>query len=284
MIIPATPSIIADPMVPRLYRVRHTRRELADTATLELEPDDGDAIPSFAPGQFNMLYAFGVGEIAISISGDPAQPAPLVHTVRAVGAVSGALHALRPGAMIGVRGPFGTPWPIAAAAGRDVVIVAGGLGAAPLRPVIYSILSRRERYGTVSVLYGARTPRDILYPRLLQRWRAQFDLDVQVTVDGATSAWRGSVGVVPRLIPRATFDPQHVIAMVCGPEVMMRFSAAALLKSGVAAEDIYISMERNMKCALGLCGHCQYGPSFVCKDGPVYNYAHVQSLLLSREV
>ncbi len=275
---------LLDSMVPRLYRVLRTRRELADTFTFELEPEDGGDIPQFAPGQFNMLYVFGVGEIPISISGDPRQPTPLVHTIRMVGPVSKALRALKAAETIGVRGPFGTPWPVGLAEGRDVVVVAGGLGGAPLRPVMYAILSQRERYGKVSLLYGARTPQEILYRRELQHWRTHFDLDVNVTVDSAPATWHGSVGVVTRLIPRADCDPQNVLAMVCGPEVMMRFSAMALVKSGVPPENIYISMERNMACALGFCGHCQYGPSFVCKDGPVYPYTRVQALLTRREV
>ena len=273
-----------DPMVPRPYRVRQTRRELADTFTFELEPEDGGDILPFAPGQFNMLYVFGVGEIPISISGDPRRPVPLVHTIRVVGAVSKALRALKPADAVGVRGPFGTPWPMALAEGRDVVVVAGGLGGAPLRPAIYAILSQRERYRKVSLLYGARTPREILYRRELQHWRTHFDLDVNVTVDSAPATWHGSVGVVTRLIPRADFDPHNAIAMVCGPEVMMRFSALALVKSGMPPESIYVSMERNMLCALGFCGHCQYGPTFVCKDGPVYPYARIRELLLTREV
>jgi NAD(P)H-flavin reductase len=285
---PATPldtTIASDPMVPRLYRVQRMRREIADTFTLELEPLDGRDIPPFAAGQFNMLYVFGVGEIPISISGDPTKhAAPLVHTTRAVGSVSHAMRALVPGDVIGVRGPFGTHWPVASAAGKDVVIVAGGIGLAPLRPAMYQILADRDRFGTVSLLYGARSPADMLYRRELEHWRAHFDLEVFVTVDRATSSWHGSVGVVTRLIPRAPFDPQSTIAIVCGPEIMMRFTAAELTKRGVGIESIFLSMERNMKCAIGFCGHCQYGPYFVCKDGPVFTYSAIQNLLVTWEV
>jgi len=275
---------LPDPMLPQRYHVQRVRREIPDTFTLELEPEEGGDIPPFVTGQFNMLYVFGVGEIPISISGDPAKRRPLVHTTRAVGTVSRAMRELKPGDMIGVRGPFGSYWPIEQAAGKDVVIAAGGIGLAPLRSVMYHIISQREKYGKAVLLYGARTPEEILYRRELERWRAKFDLEVYVTVDRGTGSWRGSVGVVTKLIPRAIFDPQNAVAMVCGPEIMMRFTAAELEKRGVATEHIYISMERNMKCAIGMCGHCQYGPTFVCKDGPVFQYSQVQGLLTKQEV
>lgn len=271
-------------MLPQPYRVQHVRYEIPDTFTLELEPVAGGDVPPFATGQFNMLYVFGVGEIPISISGDPARRKPLVHTTRAVGTVSRAMRALKPDDVIGVRGPFGSHWPIERAEGKDIVIAAGGIGLAPLRSVMYHVISQREKYNKAVLLYGARTPADILYRRELQHWRTHFDLDVYVTVDRATGSWRGSVGVVTQLIPRAPFDPQNTVAMVCGPEIMMRFTAAGLEKRGVATENIFVSMERNMKCAIGLCGHCQYGPHFICKDGPVFQYSQIQGLLTKREV
>jgi NAD(P)H-flavin reductase len=275
---------LPDPMLPQRYRIQRVRREIPDTFTLELEPENGVDIPQFATGQFNMLYVFGVGEIPISISGDPAKRKPLVHTTRAVGTVSKAMRALKANDVIGVRGPFGSYWPIKQAEGKDIVIAAGGIGLAPLRSVMYHIISHRERYGKAVLLYGARTPEDILYRRELEKWRAKFDLEVDVTVDRATGSWRRSVGVVTQLIPRASFDPNNTIAMVCGPEIMMRFTAAGLEQRGVALENIYVSMERNMKCAIGMCGHCQYGPNFVCKDGPVFQYSQIQGLLSKWEI
>jgi NAD(P)H-flavin reductase len=272
-----------DPLVPLAYRVRRARRELPDIATLELVALEGEA-PSFLPGQFNMLYAFGVGEAAISMSGDPTQAGVFVHTVRDVGAVSGALARLGVGAVLGLRGPFGTAWPAAAAEGSDVVIVAGGLGLAPLRPAIYQVLANRARYGHVAILYGARNPNEILYRNELENWRHRLDIDLLVTVDHADTSWHGDVGVVPKLIPRAGFDPDHTVAMVCGPEVMMRFTASALLGAGVPATQIHLSMERDMKCAIGLCGHCQFGPDFICKDGPVMRYDHIASVLSVRQI
>lgn len=279
----------ADPMLPVPYIIQKTRRELRDTFTLELTPALNPDQPfHFAPGQFTMLYAFGYGEVPISISGDPAKPGTLIHTIREVGAITRALGRLKRGASVGVRGPFGVGWPVTAAEGSDVVILAGGLGLAPLRPAIYQILAQRARYGNVCIYYGARSPADILFLQQLQRWRGRFDITVEVTVDRAPADWSGRVGVVTQLLTRASsqvgFDPVHTIALVCGPEVMMRFCANALNEQGVGDERIYLSMERNMKCALGFCGHCQFGPGFVCKDGPVYRLDQIKPLLTIREL
>lgn len=276
---------IFDPMLPNPFRVQRKRRETHDTFTLELEPTNGAGAFSFAAGQFNMLYVFGVGEVPISISGDPTDEAGrLVHTVRAVGTVTRAMRQLKRGDVLGVRGPFGTHWPVEEAGGQDVVIVAGGIGLAPLRPALYHLLANREQYGRIVLLYGARTPQDLLYERELHEWRGRFDMEVEVTVDSATSDWRGNVGVVTTLIPRAQCDPMHTVAMVCGPEVMIRFTAMALLGCGVGVEDIFVSMERNMKCAIGFCGHCQLGPAFICKDGPVFRYNQIQPFFGKREI
>jgi NAD(P)H-flavin reductase len=274
---------LSDPFVPELYRAVRVTRELRDTVTLELAPLSGKR-PAFEPGQFNMLYAFGAGEAAISISGAPADEATFIHTVRDVGAVSKALSALEAGAVAGLRGPFGTGWPVEGAEGSDVVIVAGGLGLAPLRPAIYHILANRTRYGRVSILYGCRNPSDILYRHELEQWRQRLDVDLLVTVDHADASWHGNAGVVPSLIRRAAFDPHDTLAMVCGPEIMMRYTINGLRGAGVSEKRIYLSMERNMKCAIGLCGHCQFGPDFVCKDGPVVPYSKVARIFAIREI
>jgi NAD(P)H-flavin reductase len=272
---------VADPMTPRVARVRRRWRDAPGVWTLEIE-DAGGA--SAAPGQFNMLTVFGVGEVPISLSGDPAEPGRLIHTIRAVGPVSSALTRLGPGDVLGLRGPFGTSWPMEEAAGRDVVVVAGGLGLAPLRPTLYRLLASRERYGQIVLLYGTRSPLDILFRREIETWRRRLDIDIEVTVDHAAQDWRGHVGVVTTLIPRAAFDPMHAIALVCGPEVMMRFAIAALRDAEIGDEAIYLSMERNMKCAVGFCGHCQFGPVFVCRDGPVFRYDRVRDRLSLKEI
>jgi NAD(P)H-flavin reductase len=276
-------TALVDPFVPLPYRVGRVRRETRDITTLELAPVTGER-PEYQPGQFNMLYVFGIGEVAISVSGDPATSGSYVHTVRDVGVVSGAIARLGAGATLGLRGPYGTPWPVEVAEGNDVVFVAGGLGLAPLRPAIYHVLARRGQYGRVVILYGTRSPSDILFRQEVERWRRRLDLEVLVTVDRADADWRGDVGVVPRLIARAGFDPQNAVGMVCGPEVMMRYTAEALRAAGVGLDRIYLSMERNMKCAIGLCGHCQFGPDFVCKDGPVMRYDRIADIMTVREI
>lgn len=280
--IPSGPGHAADPMVPVPFRITRVRKELNDTFTLDLEPPGGAPF-AFRPGQFNMLYVFGVGEVPISISGDPAEAGVLTHTTRAVGTVTNAMWKMKAGQEIGVRGPFGSAWPLDAAEGRDVVIVAGGIGLAPLRPLIYSVIAERAHFGKVLILYGARTPEDILYDAEVRDWRGRFDLQVDVTVDRATGQWAGPVGVVTKLINRGGFDAHNTTAYVCGPEVMMRFAADALVRKGVPRESVWLSMERNMKCAIGFCGHCQWGGRFVCKDGPVFNHAAVADLLTLAE-
>jgi NAD(P)H-flavin reductase len=268
-------------MAPRPFRVTRRRRETADTWTLELEPLSGGGL-DVAPGQFTMLYAFGIGEAPISVSHTAGDL--LVHTVRAVGAVTEAICSSKPGTVLGVRGPYGNAWPVAQAADSDVVVVAGGIGLAPLRPAITHVLGSRGQYGEVAVLYGSRTPADLLYRRELERWRGRLDVQVDVTVDSATRDWFGKVGVVTKLLVGARFDPASTIALVCGPEIMMRFAAQALLERGVPSDRIYLSMERNMRCGLGHCGHCQLGPTLICRDGPVYRYDWLEPLMEVREL
>jgi NAD(P)H-flavin reductase len=270
-------------MVPRPFRVERVVRDISDTFTLQLRPEEGRRAFPFAAGQFNMLYLFGVGEVPISISGDPGEPDRLIHTIRSVGTVSAGLAALKKGGVVGVRGPFGKAWPVEEAEGSDVVIIAGGIGLAPLRPAIYQIFANRGKYGRFVILYGARTPRDILFRAELERWSGRLDTFVDVTVDRASGDWHGNVGVVTRLVTHGGFDPEHTVAMVCGPETMMRFSLQALADRGVSGDRIYLSMERNMKCAVGFCGHCQYGGNFVCRDGPVFRYDRIEDIFAVRE-
>lgn len=274
----------ANQMAPMPFVIKRIRKETADTFTIELKRPKGSEGLVFAPGQFNMLYVYGVGEIPVSISGDPGDPHTLVHTVRVVGTVSRALRRLTVGETVGIRGPFGSSWPVEAAEGNDVIIVAGGIGLAPLRPSIYHLLNNRKKYGKVLLLYGTRTPNDIVFRTQLEHWRSRFDFEVAVTVDRDDETWGGNVGVVTTLIPKSPFDPLNTIAMTCGPEVMMRYTVLALQKRGVPTDSIYVSMERNMKCAVGLCGHCQMGPKFVCKDGPVFTYESLKDLFNKREI
>jgi len=273
-----------DPLLSHVFTVRRTLRETHDTFTAELVPPKEVSGFPFAPGQFNMLYAYGIGEVPISISGDPARPQTLVHTIRAVGSVTQGMQRLKTGDQLGVRGPYGSSWPVVEAEGSDVVIITGGIGLAPLRPAIYHLLANRGLYGRVILLYGARTPDEMLYRRELEKWRGRFDMETLVTVDSAPTSWYGNVGVVTQLIRRATFDPLHLKVFVCGPEIMMRFTILELQKRDVPDDRVYLSLERNMKCGIGLCGHCQVGSTFVCKDGPIYRYDQIKSIIGKREL
>ena len=280
VIAPAAP---APPMWPARYLVAARIQETYDTVTLLLRPVDRP-IRTPRPGQFTMLYAFGVGEVPVSVSGIGEAPGQvLVQTIRAVGAVTRALCATTPGDMIGVRGPFGTDWRVSAADGRDLLIVAGGIGLAPLRPVVLAALAAQARYGRVVLLVGARSPADLVFTRELEVWRRRGG-DVRVTVDHGDVDWDGRVGLVTGLIHDAIADPARTTGFVCGPEIMMRLSAKALVDAGIPARDIRVSLERNMRCGVALCGHCQLGPLLVCRDGPVVSYAEATPLLAIKEL
>ena len=267
---------------PRPYRVAFRSDETADTATLRLAPVR-DGLAAFRPGQFAMLYAYGVGEVPISIS-ECRDDGALVHTVRDVGAVSHALWNARPGTVIGAHGPYGAGWDLGAAAGRDVVIVAGGIGLAPLRPVVHRVLAERDRYGRVTVIAGARTAADLVYTAEVAAWSTRRGLDVHVTVDRWTPGWTGDVGFVTEPLARLALDPDATTAFLCGPEVMMTVCARGLTGRGMRPEDVVLSLERDMRCGVGLCGHCQLGPLTICRDGPVCDYRRAADLLAVREL
>ncbi len=279
----ATSSTI-DPMLPQPYLVREVSKETPDTFTLRLDPGNEARESVFRPGQFSMLWVFGVGELPISISGDPALRDRLIYTVRSVGQATHSLVNQKVGSGVGVRGPFGIGWPVEAARGRDVIVVAGGIGLAPLRPVIYQVLQNRKDYGRLVILYGGRSPRDLLYRKELAKWARIPETQVLITVDYGGIGWRGHVGVVTTLFKYSRLHPARSVAMVCGPEIMMRFVIRELETAGLSRDDIYLSMERNMKCAVGFCGHCQYGPHFICKDGPVFPYERMRPLLEKYEL
>ena len=234
---------------------------------------------TFRPGQFNMLYLPGVGEAAISLSADPQSRDGWAHTIRVAGNVTQALSRLPRGATLGLRGPFGRPWPMQECAGKNVILIAGGIGLPPLRPAIYEFLAQRDQYRQMTLLHGARTAEMLLYGREYADWKAG-GLDVQTTVDQPSPGWQGNVGVVPLLLDRVQMqDPQNTLVLMCGPEVMLRYCALAALHRGIPRANVWISTERNIQCAVGLCGHCQLGPDFICKDGPVFRYDHIAPYL-----
>ncbi|MEV7687532.1 FAD/NAD(P)-binding protein [Streptomyces bungoensis] len=266
---------------PLPYRVAGTWAETADTRSVELVPT-GRELPPFAPGQFAMVYAFGVGEVPVSVSALRGRHGGPVHTVRAVGAVSTALYRLAVGDTVGLSGPYGVGWDLAAAAGHDVLVIAGGIGLAPLRPVVHAVLDRPGAYGRLAVLVGTRTPADLVYRDEIDGWRGPAR--VEVTVDRPGPGWHGTVGVVTTLLDRLTLRPERTCALLCGPEVMMRYTARELLVRGLPPHRVQVSLERNMRCATGHCGHCQLGPLLLCRDGPVVAYDRVAPLLQVREL
>lgn len=274
-----TAHISGDPYLPYPVHVVELIREAEDIVTLRLrfvDPDIQDAW-SFAPGQFNMLYLYGVGEVPISIASDPDRGF-YDHTIRVVGRVTEGLSRLEKGATLGLRGPFGRGWPMQRAVGRDIVIVTGGLGCAPTVAAINYIAARRSQFGRLTIAQGVKHPDELIYRDHYARWARVADTEVLLAADIAGPEWPGRVGFVTDLLHGIMLDPTRTLVMMCGPEPMMRASAAALLQRGVAAQDIYLSLERNMQCAVGHCGHCQYGSKFVCQDGPVFAYHEISEL------
>lgn len=273
-------------MTPTLATIVDIREESSNTRTYVLELDDLELRRRyrFQPGQFNMVYAFGVGEAAISISSDPGHAGRLSHTIRQVGSVTRALAKMRVGDRVGVRGPFGNGWPLDRCKGRDIVMIAGGIGLAPLRPLIYSLLSNRQRFGRVILVYGGRSPADLLFREELETWREDPEFDLLVSVDYAIEEWHGPVGVVTDLIKRLRLRPERTTVMVCGPRIMNRFVTWQILRLRVPEDQLFVSLERNMRCGVGRCGHCQYGPKFVCKDGPVFSYASIRNIFGKDEI
>lgn len=276
-----------NPWHAHLATIDDVQPEIATVATYRLKLVDSETAREyrFQPGQFNMLYLPGCGEVAISLSSSPASAGQyLLHTIRVVGRVTEAIARLQVGDRIAVRGPFGTPWPIDQCLGRDVIIVAGGIGLAPLRPLIYEILGRRGHFGRVVLLVGARSPDLLLYASELAHWIGQ-GIEVELTVDRADDRWTGNVGVVPLLLDRLKdLRASESIVLMCGPEVMMHYTALSALARGIPREAIWMSAERNMQCAVALCGHCQLGPKFVCREGPVFRYDQLEPFLKVRDL
>jgi len=271
-------------MVPVPYRVGSRVEENRDCATLCLEPL-GEALRTPQPGQFMMLYALGVGEVAISVSGYPtATDDTIMFTIRAVGAVSRALHDAQVGTVVGVRGPFGTSWGLPEAVGRDLVMVCGGVGLCPLRPAVQGARAVRENYGRVLVTAGARSQADFLFADELDECAADPLIETHLTIDAPAQGWSGEVGFVTEPLRWLKLNPDRTTAFLCGPPAMLRFASEGLIAKGLAASDIRVSLELNMQCGIGWCGHCQLGPLLLCRDGPVVSYDIARPLLAVKEL
>ena len=269
-----------DTWTPKICTVGRVEKLTKDTASFTVSPDDGSHFV-FEPGQFNMIYAFGMGEIPVSISGGSRDH--FHHTVRNVGSISKALANLRPGMKIGIRGPYGSAWPLKICEGGDVIVAAGGIGLAPLRPVVKYLEDHRDKFNKRILLIGARSPENLIFHDDIERWK-KAGIEVHISVDTATLNWNGTVGVITKLFGKTDFDAGNAKAHICGPEIMMRFCASELETRSLSRKDIYMSLERNMKCAIGLCGHCQFGAEFICKNGPVFAYERIAELMTIKEI
>lgn len=275
-----------NPFIPYPAEIIEKREEARRIYTfrLRLREEEHRRSYRFRPGQFNMVYVFGIGEVPISIVSDPAEPDVLDHTIRAVGMSTRALCNLEKGDVVGLRGPYGSGWPLEEIKGKDLIIVTGGLGCAPVVSVINYVIKRRESYGALKILHGIKTPKDLLYRERFRAWRKHPNTEVYLTVDQPDRNWKYSVGVVTNLFSQVRIDVQNNVVMMCGPEIMMHYAVRDLLSQGMPADRIYLSLERNMKCAVGFCGHCQFGPTFICKDGPVLRYDRIRNFFATREI
>ena len=269
--------MLSNPYLIHPATIINKQHESSDIISFRLQLNDLDTQKQFRfqAGQFNMLYAFGVGEVAISIVSDPDEPEYLDHTIRIVGRTTQVLGKMTVGDGIGIRGPFGVGWPMEEAKGKDVLVITGGLGCAPVIGAIEYMFRRRSQYGKIQILHGVKTPHDLLYRERFEEWRTHEQTEVFLTSDEPGKTWHDHVGVVTELFDRVHIDPERALVMMCGPEIMMRVSRRMLTQHGLRQDQMYVSLERHMECGIGLCGHCQLGPYFLCKDGPVMRFDRV---------
>ncbi|MGA3176879.1 MAG: FAD/NAD(P)-binding protein [Candidatus Acidiferrum sp.] len=270
-----------DTFLPDIARLVDVRDETPDTKTFTLHFRDlkNGRDFHFLPGQFLELSVFGYGEAPFCIASSPTRPPTLETTVRRTGQLTDALHRLGNGEEVGIRGPFGNGFDVEAARGKDLLFVAGGIGLPPLRSLIWNVLDERSRFGKVTILYGARTPTDLVYKQELKEWGERSDVELHVTVDAAQPGWTGKVGVVPSLFKKVTLHPDSTLAYVCGPPIMIRIAVQDLLALGFKEEAVISTLERMMQCGIGKCNHCAIGHRYVCRDGPVFNYGQIRELV-----
>ncbi|KGP63352.1 Ni/Fe hydrogenase subunit gamma [Legionella norrlandica] len=273
-----------DPYLPKEVEIVKRTQESSSIFTLHLRITDEEQHKQFQfyPGQFNMLYLYGVGEVAISIVSDPRRKATLSHTIRAVGRVTKAMQQLQVGDRLGMRGPFGVGWPLEKVKGKDVIVLTGGLGCAPSVSIINYVIRRRNHYGKLSILQGVKHSEDFIFRKQYAQWQKSPHTEVYIAADQAGPKWPWSVGYVTDMIDNITIQPENSVVMMCGPEMMMNTAVKVFTEKGIPESNIYLSMERNMECGIGHCGHCQYGGLFVCKDGPVFAYTQVKELFKVR--
>jgi sulfhydrogenase subunit gamma (sulfur reductase) len=267
--------------LPQLAEIVGVEEETPDTRTYALKLVNGAPSPVFdyRPMQFIELTVFGVGEAPFGLCSSPTRAGSFSTTVRAVGSVTNALHQLGAGDQIGVRGPLGNGFDPQTVKGRNLLFIAGGIGLPPLRSLIWNVLDRRQDYGDVTILYGARTPTDLVYKPLLKEWEKRDDLKFLVTVDQGDETWQGRVGMVPTLFEPAQVTVEGTTAFVCGPPIMIRFVVLELERMGFGPDAIVTTLERHMKCGVGKCNHCAIGHHYVCMDGPVFNFQQIKQFM-----
>ncbi len=270
-----------DPHTPHVAVIDQRTQEAPNIFTLRLQYEDTDVQEAFAfePGQFNMVTLYGVGEIPISIVNDPIDSHFFDHTIRVVGRVSEGMSKLQPGDRVGIRGPFGRGWPLERIKGKDVLLITGGLGCAPLVSVIRYLLRRREDYGHIHILQGVKHANDLIWRDQYEAWAAMRDVNILLAADVVSKGWTGQQGMVTELIDQLSLRPQRTVVMLCGPELMMLAAIANLREKRIQDGNIWFSMERNMQCGIGQCGHCQIGPKYVCQDGPVFCYLELADFM-----
>lgn len=267
-----------NPFLPEITRVVGIRQETSDIRTLSLEFLNKNLDFHFIPGQFVEVSLFGFGEVPLGLASSPTRSPPIEVSVKRVGVVTGQIHQLMVGDMIGVRGPYGNGWPMERLKGKHILIVGGGIGLSPLRSLIEYVLDHREDFGEMKILYGARTQHDIVYKHLLESWGKSPRTEVFCTVDIGTHGWEGNVGVVTTLFDQANIRTENTLVVTCGPPIMIKFVTAALERLGFDDHDIITSMEKHMKCGIGKCGHCNLGSKYVCIDGPVFTHRELKQL------
>lgn len=266
------------PYLPRWAEVSRIEDLTQSEKLFELSLIGDDGPLGHRPGQFVELSIMGIGEAPISVSSPPGPGASFELAVRRMGSVTGAMHRLRLGDRVGIRGPFGTHFPTQETRGKDILFVAGGIGLVPLRSFIKLVLGNRDDYGEVTVLFGARNPSERLFLEELEEWKQRKDMHYLETVDRPDGEWKGNVGVITTLFPRIRVDPSRTYCVVVGPPVMYRFVIAESKAQGISDDRIFLSLERRMKCGLGKCGHCQINHLYVCQDGPVFRYSDIFDL------
>ncbi len=272
---------MASEYLPKQAEILSVKKETADTSRFRMkfvDPADREAF-EYQPGQFVEISVMGAGEVPISITSSPLIDKGYFELcIRDTGKVTREIHKLGEGDIVGIRGPYGNSFDIKSMQGKEVLFVVGGLGLAPLRPVINGVVASRDEYKGVKILYGARTPGDMLFNEDLDEWSKIDGVEVLTTVDRADDSWKGNVGVVPKLFEKTEIEPKKTVAVICGPGIMIKFVMKDLLGMGFKEKDIWLTMERHMKCGIGKCGHCNIGTKYVCIDGPVFTFDQIKDL------